>query len=306
MGGNAFRNVGRVQREDIPATLDHVIQTLQFPNFTPEYVAWALMGSTGKKASSGDIDIAMNTYRARFVGEPERVVFNKYELLARLEQVLPKERINTTTFRMGNLMTAWPIAGDPNKGLVQVDFVFGKADWLLFTHYSPAEGESRFKGVFLQQGLGIWAKMHKDFEQVDPTRTEQDLVSPLRVARVGLHLSLELGLFRSWKAEVVREQGPRQVEPGYLETKFPLADRYPRIGWIDDPQSVLDILLGPGFTPEHVNTFEKFVAWINTYRPDQAETFKERFLNNLSRHNGMLGEVTLEEMAADPVWDLHK
>ncbi len=306
MGGNAFKNVVRINREDIPATLDHVINTLQFPNLTPEYVSWALMGSTGKKASSGDIDIAMNTYKARFVGETERVTFNKHALLERLEQVLPKTQINSTTIRMGNLMSAWPIAGDPAKGLVQVDFVFGKAEWLLFTHYSPAEGESRFKGVFLQQGLGIWAKMHKDFEQVDPTRTEQDGISPLRVARCGLHLSLELGLFRSWKAEVIRDQGPRQVEPGYLETKFPAAHRYPRIGWIDDPQSVLNILLGPGVTQEHVNTFEKFVQWIQENQPEHLQVFKERFLNNLSRHNGMLGEVSLEEMAADPVWNFHK
>jgi len=223
----------------------------------------------------------------------------------RLQQVLPQDQLNTKTSSMGNLMTAWPIAGDPTKGLVQVDFIFGKADWLLWTHYGPGEGESRFKGVFLTQSFGILAKMLKDYEEVDPTRFEQDGVSPLRIARCGLHLSLELGLFRSWHAEVRRDQGPSKVPPEYFETKFAKAPRFSRIGYVNDPQSAMDIILGKRVDFSEVNTFEKLVAWVNRNHWD-PEQFRERFLNNFSRHRAMQSELTLEEMTNDEVWLLDK
>lgn len=304
MGGNAFPNVKRIDREHIQSTVRFVVDSLQLPNFTIEYVEQHLMGSTGKKETSGDIDIAVNTYQVQFFGEVERPVFDMQIFLNRVKQVLPKSQIDTHTFSMGNLITAWPIAGDPNLGLVQIDFIFGKAEWLLFTHYSPAPEESRFKGVYLSQGLAVLAKMLEDFVEVDPTRTEQDGISPLRVGRVGLHLSLELGLFRSWRAEIVKNQGPRRVDPGDFETKFPNAARYPRIGYISDPQAVLDIILAPGVTYDQVNSFEKLVRWVAKNKPEHFMAFKERFIDNFARHTKMGLERSVDEFRNDPVWSV--
>lgn len=71
MGGNAFKKLElqRVHRDDVPATVNHVVNTLDCPGFTHEYATQSLMGSTGKKETSGDIDFCMNTHKARFVGE---------------------------------------------------------------------------------------------------------------------------------------------------------------------------------------------------------------------------------------------
>jgi len=63
MGGNAFKQLDlvRVKREDLPATVQHVVDTLNLTGFTYDYAMASLMGSSGKKATSGDVDFCMNT-----------------------------------------------------------------------------------------------------------------------------------------------------------------------------------------------------------------------------------------------------
>ena len=77
MGGNALKqlNLSRVHRDDVPATVAHVVDVLQLDGFTYDYAINALMGSTGRKETSGDVDFCMNTRRARFVGELDRPVW---------------------------------------------------------------------------------------------------------------------------------------------------------------------------------------------------------------------------------------
>lgn len=290
MGGNAFNFVSRIRKENIKPTLDVIVEQLDFPGFNHEYLNQALLGSVGKKETSGDIDVAMNDYVPRFVGEPEYPVFNKHEFLQAVRRNIPDNQLYMKTFSMGNLITAWPIVGQPGE-FVQVDFIFGKLDWLAFSHYSP--DNSRFKGVFLQQSLGILAKMKKDCEVLDQNGE--------RVGRVGLHFSLELGLFRSWQAQMVRLQGVRKVDADTFETKFDMP-RYTRIGYISDPEAVLRIILDdPNVEFEQINSFEKLVAYVR--QTDKFEVFRERFLNNFARHNTMLALMTLEDLENDPVWN---
>ena len=295
MGGNAFKNFDlvRVNREDVTATVRHVINTLDFPSFTFEYAKQSLMGSTGKKTSSGDIDFCMNTHTARFVGEEDFPVFDKHEVLAKLKEVIPLERINTHTFKMGNLMTAFPISGDESKGLVQVDFVFGKHGWLMFSHFSPTEEESRFPGVFLSQGFGVLAKMYKDFESTDPKNGE-------RTGRVGLHLGLEHGLFRKWESRRRVGMGCSKTTPDEFETRFAEAPRFTRIGYVDCPQAVVDILL-PGVRLEEVRTFENLVKAVQHVHPRRFTEFYERFCATV-KTSGMMKRATPEAVRNDPVW----
>lgn len=295
MGGHAFKNLEtvRVKREDVPATVRHVVAVLALPGFTEEYAFRSLMGSTGKKESSGDVDFCMNTHAPRFVGEEDLPVFDKHEVLARLEEVLPEERVNTQTFKMGNLMTAFPVAGDESKGLVQVDFVFGKHGWLLFTHYSPSEEESRFPGVFLSQGFGVLAKMHKDFESTCPVNGE-------RTGRVGLHLGLELGLFRKWESRRRPGMGCSKTTPDEFETRFANAPRFTRIGYVDCPEAVVAMLL-PGVKLEEVRTFENLVSAVRRVHPHRFQEFYERFCATV-KTSGMMKRATPEEVRRDPVW----
>lgn len=295
MGGFAFKNLDlvRVKREDVRATVQHVVQTISFPGFTEDYAYKSLMGSTGKKESSGDVDFCMNTHVARFAFEEDLPVFDKHAFLSRLKQVLPNNRINTTTFKMGNLMTAFPVAGDESRGLVQVDFVFGKHTLLLFTHFSPSEEDSRFPGVFLSQGFGVLAKMHKDFESFDPTTGE-------RTGRVGLHLSLEGGLFRKWESRRRPGMGCSDTSPEEFETRFPEAPRFSRIGFIDSPEEIVSTLL-PGADFNDVRTFENLVATVRRIHPDRFQEFYERFCATV-KTSGMMKRATPEEVRDDPVW----
>lgn len=299
MGGNAFPHVDlvRIKREDVPATTRFVAETLDFTDFTYDYAMGALMGSSGKKATSGDLDYCMNTYKAQFVGEVNRPVFNKHKFLDRVREVLPKEHVNSQTFKMGNLMTAWPINGDPTNGHIQVDFVFGKFDILQWTHYSPAEGESEFKGVFLSQAFGVLAKMNKEWDSSDPETDE-------RVARVGLHLSLELGLFRSWQVRKRPGMGASKCSPDEFETRIASAPRFSRLGYVDNPEAVVQILLGRDVKVEDVNTFEKFLKIFRARMPERYEEFYERFLysaggSQISKAN----DYEYEWLANHSVWE---
>ena len=298
MGGNAFKQLDlvRVKREDLPATVRHVVDTLNLTGFTYDYAIDSLMGSSGKKAMSGDVDFCMNTYEPRFVGESNDPVFDKYRVLARLKEVLPTNCVNTHTFKMGNLMTAWHVAGDPTNGLVQVDFVFGKRGLLLFTHFSPGD-ESEFKGVFLSQAFGVLAKMQKDWETRDPITNE-------RTGRVGLHLSLELGLFRKWESRRRPGMGCSKTTANEFETRFADAPRFTRLGYVDDPEAILAMLFGPGTKHEDVNTFEKVVKHVREKMPDRYGEFWERFClsaggSSIAKQNA----YDVYEMVVHPVWE---
>ena len=309
MGGNAFKQLDlvRVKREDLPATVQHVVDTLNLTGFTYNYAMDSLMGSSGKKATSGDVDFCMNTHVARFVGEPELPVFDKHEVVDRLYEVMPGTNnhpsggrhnpyVNTQTLKMGNLMSAWPVAGDHSNGLVQVDFVFGKRDLLLFTHFSPGD-ESEFKGVFVSQAYGVLAKMQKNWET-------RDLVTYERTGRVGLHLSLELGLFRKWESRRRPGMGCSKTTANEFETRFADAPRFTRLGYVDDPEAILAILFGPGTKHEDVNTFEKVVKHVREKMPDRYGEFWERFCqsaggSSIAKQNA----YDVFEMVVHPIWD---
>jgi hypothetical protein len=313
MGGNAFKTLklSRINRGDVPATVAHVVDALNYDGFTYEYAMSALMGSTNKKSSSGDIDFAMNTHVAQFVGETSRPMFDKHEFMKHVYNVLPgtsnhpkggryNPRINTQTLKMGNLMSAFPIAGVENNGLVQVDFVFGNYDLLQFTHYSPGD-ESAFKGVYISQSFGILAKMlHKYYEAFDPETGE-------RTGRVGLHLSLEGGLYCRWESRRRPGMGCSKTTADEFETRFGDAPRFPRIGYITDPDAILQAIFGRNdITHDKLNTFEKIVEYVRVNLPDRFEEFKERFV--VSTSGSSIAKQTgydADGVANHPIWGLN-
>ena len=309
MGGNAFKSLDlvRVHRNDVAATVKHVVDVLDYPGFTYEYAMDALMGSTNKKETSGDVDFCMNTHTARFVGEVERPVFDKHQFMNHLYEVMPGTsnhpkggrhnlRINTSTLKMGNLMTAFPVAGDEANGLVQVDFVFGHYELLQFTHYSPGD-ESEFKGVFVSQSLGILAKMlHKYYDKYDPETGE-------RTGRVGLHLSLEEGLYCGWESRRRAGMGCSKTTANEFETRFADCPRIPRIGHVTDPSTVVSMILGDNVTHEDVNTFEKIVEYVRVNLPDSYGEFWERFMQSAGGSSiAKQNKYDPTEIACHPVW----
>jgi len=295
MGGNAFPGLQmvRVRREDVASTVNHVVSVMNMPGFDMAYAMDNMMGSAGKQADSGDLDFALNNKAARFHGEADLPVFSLRAFAERAREVLPPGHVQTKTLKGGQFQTAFPVAGDPQKGFVQVDFVAGNPEWLKFSHFSPGKDNSPYKGVMLSTMLGVLAKMHKDFELL------QDGV---RVARVGFRFDLEKGLYRQWKMLKRDGQGMNVVTADEFETSVPGAPRFPRLNHVTEPSAVLELLFGTPVDHPEVNTFEKLVSKVRAVMPDRFDEARERFLEAFSRSAGK-NDYSVDDVALDPVWD---
>jgi hypothetical protein len=137
-GGNVFKDkqgqplTQRINQADVPATIEYLEQVLGM-DFPEE--RW--LGSTGRKPTSGDLDLAVDLSE-----------INKDQLAAKLTQFVQNQKQDPREWvkKAGEVHFRTPIAGDPNKGYVQTDFMFfPNLDWGTF-FYGGAEG-SNYKGM---------------------------------------------------------------------------------------------------------------------------------------------------------------
>ena len=137
-GGNVFKDAegqpltGRINQSDVPATVAWLEQLtgLEFPRDR-----W--LGSTGKAATSGDMDLAVDT------GE-----ISKDQLAAKLMQWVVSHKLPPAEWikKGGEVHLRTPIQGRPELGYVQTDFMFfPNLDWGTF-FYSGGE-DSSYKGM---------------------------------------------------------------------------------------------------------------------------------------------------------------
>jgi len=137
-GGNVFKDkqgqplTQRINQADVPATIAYLENVLgiEFPE-----ERW--LGSTGRKPTSGDLDLAVDLSE-----------INKDQLAAKLTQFVQSQKQDPREWvkKAGEVHFRTPIAGDPNKGYVQTDFMFfPNLDWGTF-YYGGAEG-SNYKGM---------------------------------------------------------------------------------------------------------------------------------------------------------------
>ena len=137
-GGNVFKDADgnpltqRIDQADVPATIAWVekVTGIQFPQ-----ERW--LGSTGRKATSGDLDLAVDISEV-----------SKEDLAAKLIQFVQGSKQDPKTFvkKAGEVHFRTPIAGDPRRGFVQTDFMFfPNLDWGTF-YYGGSEN-SAYKGM---------------------------------------------------------------------------------------------------------------------------------------------------------------
>ena len=137
-GGNVFKDkqgqplTQRINQADVPATIAYLENVLgiEFPE-----ERW--LGSTGRKPTSGDLDLAVDLSE-----------INKDQLAAKLTQFVQNQKQDPREWvkKAGEVHFRTPIAGNPNKGYVQTDFMFfPNLDWGIF-YYGGAEG-SNYKGM---------------------------------------------------------------------------------------------------------------------------------------------------------------
>jgi hypothetical protein len=137
-GGNVFKDAQgqpltqRINQADVPATIAWVEQVtgIEFPQDR-----W--LGSTGRKPTSGDLDLAVD------LGET-----TKEQLAAVLTQWATSQGLDPREWvrKAGEVHFRTPISGNPQKGFVQTDFMFfPNLDWGTF-YYGGSEG-SAYKGM---------------------------------------------------------------------------------------------------------------------------------------------------------------
>ena len=137
-GGNVFKTktgeprTQRINRQDIPATINWIEQVtgVEFPQDR-----W--LGSTGKKPTSGDLDLAVDLNEV-----------SKEQLAGILTQFVQSQGLDPREYvsKRGEVHLCTPIAGDANRGFVQTDFMFfPNLDWGGF-YYSGGE-DSEYKGM---------------------------------------------------------------------------------------------------------------------------------------------------------------
>lgn len=133
-GGNVFKGPNkepltqRINREDIPATIAWVERAsgVAFPEST-----W--LGTTGRKSSSGDLDLSVDE--------------SKLDKDTLVQSLLANGVDKNSIKKSGDSVhVKAPIAGDPNKGFVQADLMFGEPDWQSFSMSGSAEG-SKLTGM---------------------------------------------------------------------------------------------------------------------------------------------------------------
>ena len=137
-GGNVFKDAQgqpltqRINQADVPATIAWVEQVtgIEFPEDR-----W--LGSTGRKPTSGDLDLAVDQSET-----------TKEQLAAGLTQWATSQGLDPRDWvrKAGEVHFRTPIGGDSQKGFVQTDFMFfPNLDWGTF-YYGGSEG-SAYKGM---------------------------------------------------------------------------------------------------------------------------------------------------------------
>lgn len=182
-GGNVFKDAdgnpltGRIRQTDIPTTVKWLEQVtgLDFPK-----ERW--LGSTGRKPDSGDLDLAVDLSE-----------ISKEQLVAKLNHWAQAHKLEPRDWirSKGEVHLRTPIAGRPDQGYVQTDFMFfPNLDWGTF-FYAGGE-DSNYKGVYRnilmssvakQLGLkigsnGVASRTTNNVVTQDPDEAAQMLLGP--------------------------------------------------------------------------------------------------------------------------------
>lgn len=235
-GGNALKtiSVSRIDRENIQPTIDSVLKVLA--RFGVSRSDVAPLGSTGKKDSSGDIDLGIHSAgMMKKIGQDDLPTALHF-----LQQELQKVYGEAKYFFGNQVTIGAPLVNKNGKqpdAFVQVDLMFTPSlEASKFYYHSPAEGESEYKGLY-RTLLLMAVAIHHDRKDLGQGTTE-----------------------RYW---FDRFQGLiKGVE--YSDGAKRLAMDKQTITAI--PDEVCHILLGPNFNAKDANSFESLWSAIHTPR----------------------------------------
>jgi len=280
-GGAAIKSSKDIKESEVPATLQHIRE-----NILPligvgeqEGEDYMFIGSIGKKMNpddtSGDIDL---TYDGEKFAEMNGVDFKACSsaLMAILKEKLPAvlgfEPEMKLMQGLGILSVGWPIKGDIENGVVQLDLIPVKTmEWARFIYYSPdyRTGESRWKSAHRNWLLSAALVAKKEILSRDEQGEVMDYLSPVIVLPSGLYLNK-----KSYQGKIKsRLKDPKRIDQTFIT---------------NNPQELIDYALGPGYTEKDVKTFEqvfKIMTSPSFKYKDFLPEIKEKFIELLNRTN---------------------
>jgi hypothetical protein len=209
----------------------------------------AIIGSAGKKLpeqTSGDVDIAVSADKiAAFLGTSLQNVL--FELNTKLKSLGYQTRMAPG---FNQVSIGAPIAGDPKKGVAQIDLMLSTdLDWSRFIYHSPdfRIAESRYKGAY--RNLLLMSAIGQSFRKITA--------------------ETEAGETKEFEAYVVRlNQGIVQVrksfegKKGLLKNAALLRDFDKFI--TNTPSDVVALLFNGKHNPNDINTYEKLKALLDS------------------------------------------
>jgi hypothetical protein len=195
MGGNIFENTQPINKEDIEPTINQFKTKLNevFPKIDFDF---KLLGSTGRKSVSNDIDLALS--EDIIFDKKRKVKYDVWEIDYKQYAIIYKKirkRVRTATIKQSKIKALVEmisskinnsnsgIITDPiNSGsgslfccfpqysnneelnkIVQIDINIGNLDWLLFSYYSEIY-EDNIKGLHRTQLLvALFANKNRIF-----------------------------------------------------------------------------------------------------------------------------------------------
>jgi hypothetical protein len=274
-GGAAIKSSRSIREDEFPATLESIKFVLLPILFMDENDSdYMVIGSIGKKSNpedvSGDLDFGFQWEKTA----KKYSIQTKKELLAflfeKLKRELPKElgfepEMNLLV-GLNVLSIGWPIKGDPNMGIVQLDLIpLSNLEWARFAYYSPdyRMKESKYKSAhrnWLFQAI---------LSSMGEVLTTDEEGNPMEINSYVFDFSD--GLFKTRKSY----QGKR----GRLKRPVKV-EGFPRELVTNSPREFLDFAMGPGFSIDEVKTFEDLLNAIKSPKfknKQNREKIKERF-----------------------------
>lgn len=281
MSGIAIKNISKIKRENIPASLN-LLQEKVFNCIGIERNMWDVLGSTGKKPESGDIDIAMDI---------TKLMYDEKEYAQKVE-----ERCNALGWQVNNRMNTGfkmvhiglPIVGQEGE-IAQVDIMTStNMEFTKFKYFAPAPEESKYKGAIRSMLIDCILKCVSlapaDDASEEDKQSYTDLDGKVYPYIHYQHLSMNsYGLIRNVKTL----RGKR----GLLKNPKSLSKEQ----LTSDPKEIIDLVFGKNlFSISDFNSFESI--WNNVLFSNKFQ-FKSKIndiVENFIRYNDKNNAFQLE------------
>ncbi len=240
-----------------------------------------VIGSYGKKVKGelhGDLDVAVSTKALT-----ERNDLDQGDLLDFVNDTLADMGYETKVMKGFKQVSAGiPIPGTDD--IAQVDFMLSPdLDWSRFIYHSPnyREQESKYKGSLRNTLLmAIISETDKNILKQTPEGDVEELESNVIRYPEGIYKSR-----RSWAGK-----------KGLIKTPKLLRDFDKLI--TTNPQEVTELVVGRGYTPENINTFERLwhlVTRDNFIHGDKLEDILKKYAGNLKAQGMEVPQEAIDE-----------